>query len=64
MKRSNSKNSPNNSNDTSRTSNQGRKTASGGRIRKGEKGSPEKDENSKAEISEQHTRENPKPRRS
>jgi hypothetical protein len=50
--------------DTSRTSSQGRKLSSGGEIDQVKKGSPEKDENSKAEIAEQNSSERSRPRRS
>ena len=49
--------------DTSRSSSQGRKSSSGGEIKRARKGNPEIDENSKSEVSEQNNEANPKPRR-
>ena len=50
--------------DTSRSSSQGRKQSSGGQVKNTRKGNPQIDTNSKAEVSEQRSRNNPEPRKS
>ena len=49
--------------DTSRSSSQGRKSSSGGEIKRVRKGNPELDENTKSEVTAQNNQANPKPRR-
>ena len=49
--------------DTSRSSSQGRKKSGGGHAKVSRRGNPQIDEDTKSEVSEQHSRANPKPRR-